>query len=79
MKAWLFKIANRSIIDYYRKQDRSTEYQEVKLNSQADGESSNIELTHCIILFPNALPTENTRLLQRLTLIINHRNYMQSN
>ena len=63
VKAWLFQIANRSIIDYYRKQDRSTEYQEVKLNSHDDSESSNRDLTHCIIPFINALPSENARLL----------------
>lgn len=63
VKAWLFQIANRSIIDYYRKQDRSKEYQEVKLNSHDDSESSNRDLTHCIIPFINALPSENARLL----------------
>lgn len=63
VKAWLFQIANNSIIDYYRKQGRSTEYQEDNLNNHDNRESSNIDLTNCIIPFINALPSENARLL----------------
>ena len=69
VKAWLFQIANHSVIDFYRKNGRSNEA--LKLISEDDESLENTvkaELSHCISPFINALPEAQSRLLKAIEL-----------
>ena len=68
IKSWLFQIANRSIIDFYRKQGRASELHETDLWYEEDEQSVQSELSQCIEPFIKALPTEQAELLQHIDL-----------
>jgi len=57
IKAWLFQIANHSVIDFYRKNAKKVD--------QIEGED---ELSHCVQPFISALPYEQAELLQAIEL-----------
>lgn len=63
VKSWLFQIANRSIIDFYRKQGRISNVSEDDLWYGKDERSVQMELSHCIEPFIKALPSEQAELL----------------
>jgi RNA polymerase sigma-70 factor (ECF subfamily) len=63
VKSWLFQIANNTIIDYYRKQGRALAASANELSPFNDIQNSEIDLSHCISPFINALPEEHANLL----------------
>ena len=70
IKAWLFQIANRSVIDFYRKKAKKVDQTESK-DSKAEEEQDNRikeELSHCVQPFINALSYEQAELLQAIEL-----------
>ena len=62
VKAWLFQIANHAIIDHYRQQGRGQENM-TEPSSSAPSEESDVDLSHCILPFINALPSHDANLL----------------
>jgi RNA polymerase sigma-70 factor (ECF subfamily) len=78
VKSWLFQIARNTIIDHYRKNAR---VQDAAMKSRLSSEvqifdgltsneltSVNIDLSHCISPFINALPEESAQLLTAIEL-----------
>lgn len=71
IKAWLFQVANHTLIDFYRKKSRRQEQSAQADNSQdillaLHSEQDNPikqELLHCLLPFIQALPTEDAQLL----------------
>ncbi|MBT9317839.1 RNA polymerase sigma factor SigZ [Leptothoe spongobia] len=62
-KSWLFQVANRTIIDFYRKQGRSTTLkydQPWYLEDESEAENA---LGNCVLPFIKALPEDSKRLL----------------
>lgn len=69
IKAWLFQIANRSVIDFYRKNGRAKEARHLVSEAHESVESTvETELSHCISPFINALPEAQSRLLKVIEL-----------
>ena len=71
VKAWLFQLANRTIIDFYRKrarQQRDVELQADDLWFEEPEASLEQEMAECIKPFVNALPTEQSQLLEAVEL-----------
>lgn len=70
IKAWLFQIANHSVIDFYRKNAKKSETLDGK-DSELEEEHDNRikeELAHCVQPFINALPEPQAGLLQAIEL-----------
>ena len=71
VKAWLFQLANRTIIDFYRKRARQQRDNDLVAEdlwfeqSQATIEQ---EMSHCIKPFIHALPEEPSQLLDAIEL-----------
>ena len=63
IKAWLFQIANNSIIDFYRRKGATQLIDEENLLAPKPEKNIMSELSTCILPFINALPEENARLL----------------
>ncbi|CAM2772896.1 RNA polymerase sigma factor SigZ [Vibrio tubiashii] len=71
VKAWLFQLANRTIIDFYRKrarQQRDGELQADDLWFEEQETSMEQEMAECIKPFVNALPAEQSQLLEAVEL-----------
>lgn len=71
VKAWLFQLANRTIIDFYRKrarQQRDGELQADDLWFEEQEASLEQEMAECIKPFVNALPAEQSQLLEAVEL-----------
>jgi len=68
VKAWLFQIANNTIIDYYRKNGRIQDATNEELPLLETSEEVNIDLSNCISPFINALPEEHASLLTAIDL-----------
>ncbi|MEM7136098.1 MAG: RNA polymerase sigma factor SigZ [Myxococcota bacterium] len=69
IKSWMMQIANRSIIDHYRKNRRRDEdaaADAAPLNEE-DDESTHV-LARCVEPFISALPEENANLLRAIDL-----------
>ena len=63
IKAWLYKIANNSIIDFYRKQAKARELTAEQLWYVEDDEDIKQSLAECIVPFIEALPSDTAELL----------------
>ena len=65
VKSWLFQIANRTIIDFYRQKEKVT-----ALNTddvlQLDENNAMSELSECILPFIKALPKAQASLLSAI-------------
>ena len=69
IKAWLFQIANHSVIDFYRKNGKKTE--QIDVENEEDQVLDNTikaELSHCVQPFINALPEAQAELLKAIEL-----------
>ena len=63
IKAWLYQIANNSIVDFYRKQARPRDLTSEQLWYGEDDEQIKQSLAECIIPFIQALPEDTAKLL----------------
>ncbi|MDC5811940.1 RNA polymerase sigma factor SigZ [Vibrio europaeus] len=71
VKAWLFQLANRTIIDFYRKrarQQRDGELQADDLWFEEQEASLEQGMAECIKPFVHALPAEQSQLLEAVEL-----------
>ncbi len=71
VKAWLFQLANRTIIDFYRKrarQQRDNDLVADDLWFEQSQETIEQEMSHCIKPFIYALPDEQSQLLEAVEL-----------
>lgn len=68
IKAWLFQIANNTIIDYYRKRARAQAASLGDVLPHEEIKENNIDLSNCISPFIHALPEEHTNLLTAIDL-----------
>jgi len=68
IKAWLFTIANNTIIDFYRKNDRYRDLEEDDLWYTEGDINIKQELTQCVEPFLDALPEDSARLLRVIDL-----------
>ena len=66
MKSWLFQIANRSIIDYYRRSAKAGALDAGDLWYERDDPGVHQELSECVEPFINALPTDSAKLLRAI-------------
>ncbi|WP_444909672.1 RNA polymerase sigma factor SigZ [Microbulbifer sp. TRSA005] len=69
IKSWLFQIANRTVIDFYRENGRlkEVELEDNLLLPEEDSETQR-RLSACIEPFVNALPQESAALLKAIEL-----------
>ena len=63
VKAWLFQIANHTIIDFYRKNGRTKDIAIEDMSPLDDNDEFKKQLTRCLVPFINALPEEQAELL----------------
>ncbi len=79
IKSWLFQVANRTVIDHYRKTNRQSD---INMNDLWYGETeANIkaELLPCLEPFVQSLPEDTAELLRSVDLIgVSQKNYAQS-
>ncbi|WP_286262892.1 RNA polymerase sigma factor SigZ [Thalassotalea atypica] len=68
IKSWLFQIANRTIIDFYRKQSKVNAIATEALWYNEKNDDVHRDLSQCLIPFINALPDEMARLLTEIEL-----------
>ncbi|WP_117232584.1 RNA polymerase sigma factor SigZ [Vibrio maerlii] len=72
VKAWLFQLANRTIIDFYRKRARIDRDKNISADElwfeQDDDVSIEQEMSQCIEPFIRALPKESSELLMSIDL-----------
>jgi len=71
VKSWLFQLANRTIIDFYRKrarQQRDGELQAEELWFAEQDTSLEQAMAECIKPFVNVLPAEQSQLLEAVDL-----------
>ena len=68
IKSWLFQIANRTTIDYYRKRDRINDIDSSDLWYDASGYNVKSDLSQCIEPFLKALPEGLADLLRSIDL-----------
>lgn len=68
IKAWLFQVANNTIIDFYRKKDRTQNLNANDLWYAKDEESIRKELSRCVEPFIQALPEDSAQLLTAIDL-----------
>lgn len=63
IKSWLFQVANRSIIDFYRKQAKAKAFTAEDLWYSEDDESIHQQLSRCVLPFIQALPADEAEML----------------
>lgn len=63
VKAWLFQIANHTIIDFYRKNGRAKDIEAENMSQLDDNSEFKRLLTRCLTPFINALPEAQAELL----------------
>ncbi len=68
VKSWLFKIANHTIIDFYRKRGKAQSLSADDLWYDEDNQAVQRELSGCIEPFIKALPQEASQLLTEIDL-----------
>ncbi|MBB6520620.1 RNA polymerase sigma factor SigZ [Pseudoteredinibacter isoporae] len=66
IKAWLFQLANNTIIDHYRKKAKGKDLQAEDLWYEEDLPNIKAELSMCILPFINALPEDQSKLLKAI-------------
>ena len=68
IKAWLFQIANHTIIDFYRKRNRLRSLSAEDLWYGGESYQAQQELAQCVVSFIKALPEESAELLTEIEL-----------
>lgn len=68
IKAWLFQVANNTIIDFYRKRAKSRNVEASDLWYESNDQSDWEDLARCIAPFVQALPDETAKLLAAIDL-----------
>lgn len=68
IKAWLFQIANRCIVDFYRKQTQSKHLTADQLWYTDNNDEIKQELAQCLQPLIQSLPPESAQLLQAIDL-----------
>jgi len=68
VKAWLFQVANNTIIDFYRKKAKQVPLEPEEEEWLHEGHLAKAEITQCIVPFVQALPTEHAELLSAIDL-----------
>ena len=68
IKAWLFQIANHTIIDFYRKRSRTKTVSAEDLWYEDENHLAQQELSQCVKPFIRALPGETADLLTEIEL-----------
>ena len=68
VKAWLFQIANHTIIDFYRKRSNARTVSAEDLWYEEENQQAQQELSQCIEPFIKALPKESADLLTEIEL-----------
>ena len=68
IKSWLFQIANRTIVDFYRKRSKVQPISANELWYDEDRQEAQQELSQCVEPFINALPKETSKLLREIDL-----------
>ncbi|ACJ31713.1 RNA polymerase ECF-type sigma factor, putative [Shewanella piezotolerans WP3] len=68
IQSWLFQIANRTTIDFYRKKNRIKELEPEELWYEERKENIKAELAPCIEPFLKALPDDMAQLLRAVDL-----------
>lgn len=69
VKPWLFQVANRTIIDFYRKKAKSRDLEPGDLwYEEENGDEAQQELSRCIEPFIKSLPTGMAELLTAIEL-----------
>lgn len=66
IKPWLFQIAQRSIIDFYRTQGKTKILQEENLWYEQPSEDIHQQLSQCILPFINGLEEQDKQLLSAI-------------
>lgn len=68
IKSWLFQVANRTLIDFYRKRGRAQDIDEQDLWHGESEETIIGELSDCVMPFIDALPENQAELLRAIEL-----------
>lgn len=68
LRSWLFQIAQNTIIDYYRRQKQSLNFQGLMLRYDEQDENTQHSLEQCVAPFINALPLDQRDLLTAIYL-----------
>jgi len=63
IKPWLFQVASRAIIDFYRKQAKGNNLTTDDLWYHGDDQSVHAQLSQCILPFIQALPADDAQML----------------
>ncbi|GEM79956.1 RNA polymerase sigma factor SigZ [Vibrio superstes] len=63
LKPWLFQVANRAVIDFYRSRSKKDNFDPDDLWYEHIEKSLYQQMTHCVIPFIQALPEEEAKLL----------------
>lgn len=63
IKSWLFQVANRAAMDYFRSKAKSAQLEEKDLWFETDDKSIQKEFSKCIVPFISALPEEHAEIL----------------
>ncbi len=66
IKSWLFQIANRTVIDFYRKNGRPNDLNTEDLWYGDNEHDVKIELSNCVTPFINALPEDMAALISAI-------------
>lgn len=68
IKSWLFQVANRAAMDYFRSKAKSTQLEEKDLWFETSEKSIQKEFSKCIAPFISALPEEHAEILLAIEL-----------
>ena len=70
LQAWLFKVANNSVIDFYRQQGRHPHepLQQQDIAIEKDEEQNRRQLSQCLLAFIQALSEDTQALLTQIDL-----------
>ena len=68
VKSWLFQVANRAMIDFYRHKAKANALLDEKLWFEQDEMSIQQEFSTCVAPFVSALPEEHAELLTAIDL-----------
>ena len=68
VRAWMYQIANREVIDFYRKQGRETELDVEALAVEEESDGAQKALSKCVQPFLKQLHAEDAELLEEIDL-----------
>ena len=80
VKSWMFQIANRAIIDFYRKSGKTIDFDFDNLPDNIDEPEAFESLANCIVPFIKELPQEESKLLMSIEIDgISQKEYAEKN